>query len=131
MIGFCWNDDLSHQWLNAYLRNFSLTNSRSQKLIPKADLKWECPYFYSKFFLEHFGKYLENSKNEFPIVFSKSDGALAGVNCGDRLLVLQSFWSIIYRILIDNFKIRIFGLWSFIRHPYYSEIWNLDPNFFL
>ena len=35
---------------NANLRKFSVTTSRSQKLILKADLKWECPYFYSKFF---------------------------------------------------------------------------------
>ena len=34
----------------AYLRILSLTTSRSQKLIPKIDLQWECPYFYSNFF---------------------------------------------------------------------------------
>ena len=39
---------------------FSLTTSRSQKLIFKADLKWECPYFYSKFFC-----------GAFPAVFKK------------------------------------------------------------
>ena len=38
----------------AYLRIFSLTTSRSQKLIPKADLKWECPYFYSKNVVQEF-----------------------------------------------------------------------------
>jgi hypothetical protein len=32
-----------------YLCIFSLTTSQSWKLIPKADLKWECPHFYSKF----------------------------------------------------------------------------------
>ena len=32
----------------AYLCIFHLTTSRSPKLIPKTDLKWECPYFYSK-----------------------------------------------------------------------------------
>ena len=37
---------------HAYLRIFSLTISRSRKLIPKADLKWECPYYYSKFLIE-------------------------------------------------------------------------------
>ena len=37
-----------------YLRIFSLTNSQSQKLIPKADLRWECPYFYSKYFFWRF-----------------------------------------------------------------------------
>ena len=36
----------------AYIYIFSLTTSRSPKLIPKADLKRECPYFYSNFFLE-------------------------------------------------------------------------------
>ena len=34
----------------AYTCVFSLTISRSRKFIFKADLKWECPYFYSKFF---------------------------------------------------------------------------------
>ena len=34
----------------AYKCIFSLTTSRNWKLIFKADLKWECPYFYSKFF---------------------------------------------------------------------------------
>ena len=52
---------------------FSLTTSQNQKLIFKAHLKWECPYFYSKFFLERFGKYSKKSKNGFPIVFSKCD----------------------------------------------------------
>ena len=33
-----------------YLRIFRLAPSQSPKLIPKADLKWECPYFYCKFF---------------------------------------------------------------------------------
>ena len=34
----------------AYLPIFSLTTSWSPKLIPKAELKWECPYFYFNFF---------------------------------------------------------------------------------
>ena len=34
----------------AYTCIFSLTTSQIRKLILKADLKWECPYFYSKFF---------------------------------------------------------------------------------
>ena len=38
--------------------------------------------------MERFGQYLKKSKNGFPIVFSKSDVALAEVNCGDRLWVL-------------------------------------------
>ena len=33
----------------AYLRIFGLTTSRRPKLIPKADLKWECPLFWSIF----------------------------------------------------------------------------------
>ena len=67
---------------------FQFTTSQSQKMIFKADLKWECPYFNSKFFLERFGQYLKKSKNGFLIVFSKSNVALAEVNCGDRLWVL-------------------------------------------
>ena len=42
-------------------------------LRPKADLKRECPYFYSKFSLKVFGQYLKKSKNGFPIIFSKND----------------------------------------------------------
>ena len=47
------------KWSNLYIntRNciiFSLTTSQSQKLIPKEDLKWDCPYFYSNFFFEEF-----------------------------------------------------------------------------
>ena len=38
----------------AYLRIFSLTTSRSQKLIPKADLKRKCTHFHSKFFFKGF-----------------------------------------------------------------------------
>ena len=53
----------------AYTCVFSLTTSRSWKLIFKADLKWECPYFYFKFFLEHFGQYLKKSKMDFPLYF--------------------------------------------------------------
>ena len=43
----------------AYLRIFSLTTSQSPKLIPKAYLKWECPYLYSKLFLKSFRQYLK------------------------------------------------------------------------
>ena len=32
------------------------------KLIQKADLKSECPYFYSKFFLKHLGQYFKSKK---------------------------------------------------------------------
>ena len=35
-------------WCN--WRNVSMTTSQNPKMIPKADLKWACPYFYSKFF---------------------------------------------------------------------------------
>ena len=43
--------------MHAYLRIFSLTTSQSQKLIPKADLKWECQDYYSKKKLERLGRY--------------------------------------------------------------------------
>ena len=36
----------------AYMCIFSLTASQSPKLIPKADVKWECPYFNTKFFFQ-------------------------------------------------------------------------------
>ena len=39
----------------------------------------------------------------FPILFSKRDVALAGVNCGDRLWFLQSCWSIFYRKITGYF----------------------------
>ena len=53
--------------------------------------------FFKK--LKRFCQYLKKSKNGFPIVFSKSDFALAGVNCGlqifnfrtDDILLLQIF----------------------------------------
>ena len=59
----------------AYLCIFRLTTSRSPKLIPKADLKCECPYFYSK---KNSGEFRsiskkKKSKNGFSIGFSKSD----------------------------------------------------------
>ena len=43
--------NFSVNWRNWH--NFSLTTSWSPKLILKADLKWDGPYVYSKFFLEH------------------------------------------------------------------------------
>ena len=46
-------------------------------------------------------------KNGFPIIFSKSDVALAGVNCGDRLWLLQISWSIFYGKITGTFKILI------------------------
>ena len=55
-----------------YLCIFSLTTYRSPKLIPKADLKRECPYLHS-IFLKRFGQYFKKSKNGFFIVFSKSE----------------------------------------------------------
>ena len=51
----------------------------------------------SRFFLGAFWSVFKKSKNGFPIIFSISYVALAGVNCEDRLWVLQSFWSIFYR----------------------------------
>ena len=53
-----------------YLRIFSLTPSRSRKLITKANLKWECTYFYSNFF-KSFGQYFKKSKMDFPFYFQK------------------------------------------------------------
>ena len=41
---------------------FQFDNSLSQKLIPKADLKRECPYFNSIFFLKSFGQYFKKVK---------------------------------------------------------------------
>ena len=49
-------------WKYAYLRIFSLTTSQSQNLIPKADLKWECTYFYSRFFFEEFWSVFQKVK---------------------------------------------------------------------
>ena len=46
---FC--DENPETWgLDTYLRIFSLTPSQSRKLIPKADLKWVCPFYYSVLF---------------------------------------------------------------------------------
>ena len=58
---------------NAYLRIFSLTTSRSRKLILKLDLKWECPYFYSNFsFVKSFCPYSKKSKKWiFHCIFKK------------------------------------------------------------
>ena len=63
--------------------------------------------------MERFGHYLKKSKNGFPIVFSKSDVALAGVNCGDRLWVLQSFWSIFFYRKI-NWYFENFDNWTLV-----------------
>ena len=54
----------------AYTCIFSLTTSKSQKLIFKADLKWGCPYFYSKFFLGSVSVSIKKSKKmDFPLYF--------------------------------------------------------------
>ena len=45
---------------------FRLTTSRIQKFIPKANLKWECPYFYINFFC---WKVLVNIKKNLKINF--------------------------------------------------------------
>ena len=45
------------KWPNGKYANthiFCLATSQSPKLIPKAHLKWECPYFYSNFFYKEF-----------------------------------------------------------------------------
>ena len=60
----------------AYFHIFSLTTFQSWKLMLKADLKWECPYYYS-IFLERFSQLKKSKNNGFPIVFSKSDLAMA------------------------------------------------------
>ena len=51
--------------------SFRLTTSQSPKLFPKADLKWECPYFYSDFLKKSFGQYLKkkSKKMDFPLYF--------------------------------------------------------------
>ena len=54
-----------------YLRIFRLTTSQSQKLIPKADLKWEGPYLHLIFFKEFYSIFLK-VKNGFSILFLKS-----------------------------------------------------------
>ena len=45
-----------------------------KKLIPKADLEWECPYIiFVLFCSKSVGQYLKRQKNGFTLVFSKSD----------------------------------------------------------
>ena len=58
------------KYANTYLHIFSLTTSGSPKLISKAVLKWEGPYFYRNFFLEDLDKQQKKLKMGFPIVFS-------------------------------------------------------------
>ena len=64
-----------HFWLfeilTAYLRILSLATSQSWKLIPKADLKWECTYFYFNFFKTEFWSIFKKSKMYFPLYFQK------------------------------------------------------------
>ena len=40
-----------------------------QKLIAKADLKLECPYYNSKFLLKRFSQYKKKSKMDFQLYF--------------------------------------------------------------
>ena len=40
-------------------------------MIPKADLKRECPYFYSNFFLKSFGQYKKSQQRDFQLYFQK------------------------------------------------------------
>ena len=63
-----------------------------------------------------FGQYLKKIKNGFSIVFPKSDVALAGVNCGDRVGVLQGFGPYFIEKSLGTFKILILSLRSFIPH---------------
>ena len=64
----------------AYTRNFSLTTSRSQKLILKADSKWEYPYFYSKFFFGAFWSVFKKVKKmDFPLYFQILRGRVPGL----------------------------------------------------
>ena len=54
----------------AYTCIFSLTASRCPKLIAKAELKWECPYFNSKFFFQRvLANILKSKKMDFPLYF--------------------------------------------------------------
>ena len=59
------------KYANTYLRIFSLTTSRSPKLILKAVLKWEGPFSYCKFFFGAFWLTTKKLKIGFTIVFSK------------------------------------------------------------
>ena len=52
----------------AYLGIFSLTTSQRHKLIPKANLKRECPYFYSWRVSDNIWK---NQKMNLPLYFQK------------------------------------------------------------
>ena len=104
----------------AYLRIFSLTTSRSQKLIPKADFKWECPYFYSKFFFEAFLSVFKKSKMDFPLYFQKVmllwQGSIVEIDYG----FFRVFDPYFIGKSLGAFKILIFELWSFIPHPYHG-----------
>ena len=66
----------------ALLHTFSLNTSRSPKLIPKADLQRECPYFYSNFFFEEFWSIFKKKvlkKNYFPLYFKNGFGRCRGL----------------------------------------------------
>ena len=75
-------------------------------------------------FLKRCCQYLKKSKTGFPIVLSKSDVALAGANCGDRLWVLQSFLSIFYRKITGYFW--NFDIWFLVIYltPLAKEVLN-------
>ena len=77
----CWLDQMLVYCFtieNFNWRIFSLTTSQSLKLILKADLKWECPCFNSKFFLERFDHKI-NSKMDFSLYFKMFLGQWEGV----------------------------------------------------
>ena len=65
--------------LNTYLRILSLTTSQSPKLIWKAVLKWEGPYFYCKHFFGAFWLTTKKSwKLDFPLYFQILSGRVQG-----------------------------------------------------
>ena len=83
-----------------YLRIFSLTFSWSLKLIPKADLKRECAYFNSKFFLRVLVNILKSQKMDFPLYFR----------------IVTSKWPKVFQE-IDHGSFRVFGPYSIGKSP--------------
>ena len=96
---------------------FSVWQLTKVKIDFESRFKMRMSIFIFLIFFGAFQSVFKKVKIGFPIVFSKSDVALAGVNCGDRLWVF--FLEFLVHILsIGTFKILIFGLWSFSPHPY-------------
>ena len=76
-----WLREVVKQKIHVYANTciFSLTTSRSRKLILKADLKWECAYFYSKFFFWIVSvSILKSQKMDFPLYFQILRGRVPG-----------------------------------------------------